>query len=257
MVDTLYISGDSFLHRYDCRLKLMILPFMVVFFFLPQTWFSAAALLFFLCLITVFSLGIRDLILPLKMIYPLLILIVLLTPFFYREGNPLLNPGGFVILTEKGLTETFLYISRFWGITLSFFLLFRTTPMEDMILGLSWLRMPYTLTLIISVALRYIPHLAGLYGQISAAHSLRCSMDDPPPKRGLLVRIRKLFPILVSLMIQGVKTIPTLSMALELKGVGRDNPRTRYRKLSAPGHPYTQILITLALLVFVGITLLI
>ena len=257
MVDKLYLSGDSFLHRYDCRLKLLILPFMVAFFFLPKTLFPAAALLFFLCLITISSLGFRDLILPLKMIYPLLILIILLTPLFYREGAPLLAPGGFVILTEKGFSETFLYICRFWGITLSFFLLFRTTPMEDMILGLSWFRMPYTLTLIISVALRYIPHLAGLYGQISAAHSLRCSMDDPPLKRGLLVRIRKLFPILVSLMIQGVKTIPTLSMALELKGVGRDNPRTRYRVLTPPGHPYIQILMTLALLVLVGITLLI
>ena len=257
MVDTLYISGSSFLHRYDCRLKLLLLPFLVIFFFLPSSWISTAGLLLFLCFITVFSLGVNDLILPLRMIYPLLILITILTPFFYREGVPLLNPGGLVILTEKGLSETFLYVCRFWGITLSFFLLFRTTPMEDMILGLSWFRMPYTLTLIISVALRYIPHLAGLYGQISAAHSLRCSMDDPPPKRGPLVRIRKLFPILVSLMIQGVKTIPTLSMALELKGVGRDNSRTRYRVLSAPDHPYIQILITLVLLVLVGITLLI
>lgn len=257
MIDTLYRRGDSFLHYYDCRLKLFLLPLLLVFFFMPAPWFLSAGFLLFLFFLTLTALGFVDLLLPLKMIYPLLIFILILTPFFYPTGLPLLKIGSFVFLTDKGLLESFLYISRFTGITIIFFMLFRTTPMEDILLGLSWYRLPYTLTLVISVALRYIPHLAGLYGQITSAHALRCSVSDTPPRKGLFARLRKIFPILVSLMIQGVKTIPVLTMALELKGIGRDNGRTRLRNIPAPEKRGWQIFLTILLLVFLIIFLIV
>lgn len=257
MIDTLYRGGNTFLHQYDCRLKLLLLPLLILFFFIPAPWFLSGGFLLFLVIITLAALGASDLLLPVRMIFPLLILILILTPLFYPQGLALLKFGSFVFLTDKGLLESFLYISRFTGITLIFFMLFRTTPMEDILLGLSWYRLPYTLTLVISVALRYIPHLAGLYGQITAAHALRCSVRDAPPRKGLFFRIRKIFPILVSLMIQGVKTIPVLTMALELKGIGRDNNRTRLRNLPVPVKGGRQIFLTALLLVLLIIFLLI
>ena len=249
MIDTLFRKGDSFLHRYDCRLKLLILPLLVISFFMPVPPAVPGGFLLFLMLVSWIALGWGDLVLPVRMIYPLLILILLLTPLFYRQGECLICLRGTVLLTERGLMEAGIYIFRFLGITVAFFLLFRTTPMEDILLGLSWFRLPYLLTLIVSVALRYIPHLAGLYTQISAAHSLRCSVGDAPPRKGLFSRVRRLFPILVSLMIQGVKTIPVLAMALELKGIGRDNPRSRLRTLSSPVKLKRQLITTVMMLV--------
>lgn len=257
MIDTLYRRGNSFLHRYDCRLKLFLLPLLLIYFFIPAPWYLPAGFLFFLAFLSLTALGFSDLLMPVKMIFPLLILIMILTPLFFPMGLPLLKIGSFVFLTDKGLLESFLYISRFTGITMIFFMLFRTTPMEDILLGLSWYRLPYTLTLVISVALRYIPHLAGLYSQITSAHALRCSISDTPSRKGFLSRLRKIFPILVSLMIQGVKTIPILTMALELKGIGRDNGRTRLRNLSAPEKKGMQIFLTVLVLVLLIISLLV
>ena len=256
MIDTLYRTGNSFLHRFDSRLKLLMLPFFVVYCFVPLPLLFLGGFLVFLGGMTLLSLGFRELIAPFRMVFPLLVLIFLLTPLFYRMGTPLVSIGEFSLITRKGLIEAGIYGCRFLSITVIFFLLFRTTAMEDILLGLAWFRFPYILMLIVSVSLRYIPHLAGLYGQITAAHALRCSIDDDPPRKGPFSRIRQVFPVLVSLMIQSVKTIPILTMALELKGVGRDNPRTRLRKLPVPSSPFFQIFFSILILVLLSATLL-
>lgn len=257
MIDSLYRRKPGPLHRYDSRLKLLVLPVLTIFCLIPRGALPMGSLLLFLGLISWVSLGFRDSFAPLRMIYPLLLLILLLTPLFARSGEPLWRLGERVLLTRRGVEEALIYMARFLSVTTLFFLLFRTTPMEDLLLALAWFRLPFTAGLVISVALRYIPHLAGLYGQIEAAHALRCSVDDPPPRKTLLRRAGRVFPILVSLMIQGVKTIPVLAMALELKGVGRETPRSRLRRLPPPQKPLRQILLTIGALVLLGASLLI
>ncbi len=249
MIDTLYRDAPSALHRYDSRLKLFLLPLLLIIFFLPLGTAAVCAYTLTFILLTMAVLGFREVLMPLKAIFPLLILITILTPFFHRAGEPLLETGGIVLLTDEGAAETLVYIARFSGISLLFFLFFRTTAMENILLGLSWYRLPYNMTLVISIALRYIPHLAGLYGQIKAAHALRCGINDELPCRRKRGRIGGLFPILVSLVIQSVKTIPTLTMALELKGIGRSNPRSRCRRLESPANIRMQLFFTLVLLV--------
>ena len=234
MIDTLYREIPSALHGYDCRLKLFFLPLLLLYFFLPLPLGVLGGVCGFFILLIVGFLGVRDLLIPLKMIFPLLIFITLLTPLFHRGGTVLLEMGSWTLLTDVGLEETLGYIVRFSGISLLFFIFFRTTSMEDILLGLGWYRLPYTLTLVISIALRYIPHLVGLYSRIKAAHALRCGIYDVLPRPGGRSRIRNLFPVLISLVIQSVKTIPVLTMALELKGIGRTNIRSRSRSLASP-----------------------
>lgn len=249
MIDTLYKKDDTLVHRFDCRIKLFLLPLFLIYFFLPLPLGIYGAFTAFFVLLIITVLGIRDLFIPLKMIFPLLIMISLLTPLFHKEGTELLQFGSFTFLTTVGLDETLRYIARFSGISLLFFVFFRSSAMDDILLGLSWFRLPYTLTLVISIALRYIPHLAGLYGQIRAAHALRCSINDVVPRRRGIGRIRNLFPVLVSLVIQSVKTIPLLTMALELKGIGRSNVRTQSRILETPEKIILQVICSVILLV--------
>ncbi len=251
MIDTLYRDNPSSLHRYDCRLKLFLLPLLLVLFFLPLGTAALCGYTLFFIVLTLFALGYREVLLPLKAIFPLLILIAILTPLFHRSGQPLVEIGIFAFMTDEGAAETLSYIARFSGISTLFFLFFRTTAMENILLGLSWYRLPYNATLVISIALRYIPHLAGLYGQIKAAHALRCGINDELPSRRIGSRLGQLFPVLVSLVIQSVKTIPTLTMALELKGIGRSNQRSRCRRLKTPDTIAVQIIFTLLLLVLI------
>jgi energy-coupling factor transport system permease protein len=249
MIDTLYKKDSTVLHSFDSRIKIFLLPLFLIYFFLPLPLSIYGVLTAFFILLIISVLGIRDLFVPLKMIFPLIIMISLLTPLFHKEGTQLIQFGSFTFLTTVGLDETLRYISRFSGISFLFFVFFRTTGMDDLLLGLSWYRLPYTLTLVISIALRYIPHLAGLYGQIKAAHALRCSINDVIPRRRGIGRIRNLFPVLVSLVIQSVKTIPVLTMALELKGIGRSNERSQCRTLEKPDKIVLQIICSVIVLV--------
>ncbi|MDC7234422.1 MAG: energy-coupling factor transporter transmembrane component T [Spirochaetales bacterium] len=248
MIDTLYRPGHSAVHSFDCRLKLFLLPLLLIYFFLPLSLPAAGLYTACFAVLILIYLGFRDLLIPLKMIFPLLILITLITPLFHRTGTVLISAGDFTLLTGRGLDETIRYLARFSGISFLFFLFFRSTAMDDILLGLSWYRLPYTLTLVISIALRYIPHLAGLYGQIKAAHALRCSIEDDLPRSRGIGKIRNLFPVLVSLVIQSVKTIPVLTMALELKGIGRSNPRSQSRTLITPESVRIQIFSSLLLI---------
>jgi energy-coupling factor transport system permease protein len=248
MIDTLYREERSLLHGYDCRLKLIVLPLLVVFYFLPQSLLINGGLTLLLLILTLFILGVKDLYAPLKMIYPLLILIFILTPLFHKTGTVYLSTGSMIFVTSHGIMEALHYVFRLTGISLLFFLFFRTTAMEDILLGLSWFRLPYVVTLVISISLRYIPHLAGLYEQIKAAHGLRCGVNDISVTKKRWTKVRGLFPILVSLMIQSVKTIPLLTMALELKGIGRDNRRTRLRGLPQVHSVKQQFIVSLLIL---------
>lgn len=249
MIDTLYKKENTVLHGFDSRIKIFLLPLFLIYFFLPLPLSIYGGYTVFFILLIILVLGTRDLFIPLRMILPLIIMISLLTPLFHKEGEQLIQFGSYTFLTTVGLDETLRYIFRFAGISFLFFIFFRTTSMDDIILGLSWYRLPYTLTLVISIALRYIPHLAGLYGQIKAAHALRCSVNDLVPRRRGIGRMGNLFPVLVSLVIQSVKTIPVLTMALELKGIGRSNVRTQCRTLETPAKIVLQIICSVLLLV--------
>ena len=73
-----------------------------------------------------------------------------------------------------------------------------------------------------------------VYNNITDAHKLRTAgTESGRKKKGFRRRLSGLSPVLVSVLIQAVKGIPTLSMALDSKGFGRANKRTTCIKLPA------------------------
>jgi energy-coupling factor transport system permease protein len=232
MVTGFSIPGTSMLHRHDPRTKLLVLLAFLVFFFLPLplplllVYLSVAALLGWLCL------GLRDLLIPLKLIFPLLLLVLLLTPPFHRQGTVLLAPWGFPLYTLKGLETALRLILRFSGITLVFFLYMRSTDPEQMLLSLRWFGLAYSPALVLSLALTYIPWLTSLYGNVRDAHKLRLAgLEQESSAGGFLKRTLGKIPAMTSVMIQAVKGIPVLAMALETRGIGRKNARSSFREL--------------------------
>ena len=233
MISSTYIEGDSLVHKADPRLKLILLLSWVVALILPSPLFTISA--YYLALVLLISLSRRfsDALLPLKSIWPILLLVFILTPPFHREGELLFSIGGWLQITAGGLTEAFTLIIRFSGITSAFFLFFRTTTIDCFILSLQWFGMPYTAALVITIAFRYIPSLIQLYRNIQDAHALRRPPQTQKSAFNLKKKAAHLFPTLVSVMIHSIKSIPALSMALEIRGFGRHNSRTSYMSLPA------------------------
>ena len=136
MIQSGYLPGSSVAHRFDPRLKLLLLVILAVAFFFPVSLYVSALYLLFTALLVLGSFGLRELWIPVRTILPLLVLVALLTPPFHRSGEVLLTVWGPVTVTTGGLAETLRLLIRFTGITVSFFLFFRSTDIESFILTL-------------------------------------------------------------------------------------------------------------------------
>ncbi|MEA3371012.1 MAG: energy-coupling factor transporter transmembrane component T [Campylobacterota bacterium] len=227
MITSTFIQGNSFLHKTDPRLKTIILLCTVILFFLPLS--ITAIFIFFtgLVLIGIYSLGFLKALQPVKMILPIIIFVIILTPLFFRGGETILIINNIIILTSEGLFHTLRLILRFTGITVSFYIFFSTTSISNFILTLEWFRLPYKAALIITIALRYIPSMIIIYNNIQEAHSLR--VNSSKNKILFWKKLNKIFPTLVSVLIHSVKSIPALSMALELRGIGKLEKRSQFK----------------------------
>jgi len=230
MISSTFIQGNSILHKADPRLKAIILLSIVVIFFLPLS-ISAMLILFTgLILLGINSLGLLKALQPVKMILPILIFVIILTPPFFKGGETILIIKNTTILTSEGLFQTLRLILRFTGITVSFYIFFSTTSISSFVLTLEWFKLPYKAALIITIALRYIPSMIIIYNNIKDAHSLR-SADNS--KKYFWKKLNTVFPTLVSVLIHSIKSIPTLSMALELRGIGCSTKRTQFNLIKS------------------------
>ena len=229
MIADSFIPGRGFLYKFDPRPKLLCLVSAVLFFFLENS--PAVQLCFLLCLylMSAYAVGWGRALRPFVLIWPILLLTMILTPPFNNEGRLILSLGGFKVLTAGGLEAAVRMVVRFSGITTAFFIFFSTTETSDFILALRSFGLPYKAALTVTIALRYIPDMFKLYGNISDAHKLRTA--GTVKRRGFRHRLSRLFPVLISILIHAVKSIPTLAMALDSKGFGRQGARTSCQKL--------------------------
>lgn len=230
MITSTYIQGSSILHKADPRLKTVLLLCFVIFFFLPLS--IPAIVVIFLAIfgIGIYTHGLSGLVQPLKMILPIIIFVIFLTPPFFKGGEILLIIKNIVILTSEGLIHTIRLLLRFTGITISFYIFFSTTSIDNFILTLEWFKLPYKSALVITIALRYIPSMVIVYNNIKDAHSLRLVSSN---KIIFWKKLSNIFPTLVSVLIHSIKSIPALSMALELRGIGMISKRSQLKYIKS------------------------
>lgn len=231
-IPSFYLPGRGLLHACDARVKLLLLLPFAVLFFLPLSLRLLAAYLGVLAGSYLLFLGPRELARTLRSLLPVIVLVLLLTPPFHPQGRPLLVVFSRPLVTWEGIRESLALAGRFTGLSLLFLLLLRTTDPDQLILSLRWLGVPFETALVITITLRMIPSLAALYENVLDAHRLRRA-DEEPSGRGALRRLAQVLPVLTSVLIQAVKGIPLLAMALESRGLGRKNPRTSLLELKS------------------------
>ncbi len=244
MITETFIHGSGPVYSLDPRPKFIMLVCFVVLFLAESTLAVQGAMLIFILFWVGLSLGPRRVLTPVKSILPILVLTALLTPPFNTDGAVLLEIGQRRILTDRGLLLTAALIIRFTGITAGFYLFFSTTETGPFILALRAFGLPYRAALTVTISLRYIPDMFSTYGRISDAHKLRRAgfeEREAGRRHGFRHRLNNMFPVLVSVLIHAVKSIPALAMALDSKGLGRSNPRTSCRKL----RPWKSIILQL------------
>jgi len=223
-----YRPGDSLLHRLDPRPKLLFLAVVLIAWFLPSAPWVLLCFTGGIVALCALSLGPAQLVPPLKTLGPILVLISLLTPPFHRSGIPIVRIFDITLVTADGLNVTLILLLRFLGITFGFFAVVRTVALDDMVLSLRWFRLPYSACLVITITLRTIPTLAATWHNVMDAHRLRSGSLAAGRRRRI---VETYMPVLTSVLIEAVKGIPVLAMALESRGFGRSNARTAYAEL--------------------------
>ena len=256
MIESSYHPGKSFVHTFDPRAKILLLIAYTVVMFLPLQIEILVAYAGIMIILALPAAGLRNAFSPFKMLAPLIILMIILTPPFYREGEVLITYNNWVLLTDSGLLRTSTLLSRFIGITFVFFVFFRSTPLNQVILTLRWYGLSMNAALIISMTFRYIPYITSTYHRVTEAHKLRGSLQSGTWGGS---RLKGMIPVLTSVLIQTVKSIPVMSMSLEHRGFGSHIKRTSYQRLRGGRILFTHltfsVIIALILVVPIFITL--
>jgi cobalt/nickel transport system permease protein len=172
-----HIPRESPVHRFDARLKLVLVVAAVVAIALLPTGALAAYLLVWLCTV---ALSVLARLGPLRLVRGSWIVLpfalVALPLVFTRPGEPVLSvdlgPVG-LTATREGLRDALSIVIRSWLSVQVALLLAYTTPFPELIEGLRGLRVPALIVSIIGFMYRYLAVIGDEAGRMNRARASR------------------------------------------------------------------------------------
>ena len=204
-----YFPGSSPIHRLDPRAKLLAMICYIVALFLGE-WFATYALLLLVlaAVVKVSTVKPRALVRGLKPVVFILVFTAVLN-IFYTPGEPLASFWIFTI-TKQGVLHAFFMVVRIiMLITCTFLLTYTTSPLaltdalESLLGPLKKIRVPvHELSMIMSIALRFIPTLIEETDKIMSAQKARGADFE---SGSLIQRAKALIPLLVPLFISAFR----------------------------------------------------
>lgn len=226
----LYQPGNSWLHRLDPRVKLLLaICGSLVLLVFVNLWVMIAALA--LALAALWSAGVsRERISAVwKALLPTMILVAVFWVILYPGEGPALVSFWIVQITPASIAQALAIALRLGALTFTIFLWLFTTDQSTLVRSLVALGLPYTWGLTLAIALRYLPTMANALRMVSDAQQAR-ALDLT--KGNLLKRGRAYIPIIVAMIITALRTAENLSRALESRAFGAPRQRTFVRQLT-------------------------
>lgn len=242
-----YVSGESWLHRLDPRVKLAILACLMAATF----WLSGPLSLILLSALTLVlgkwaGLGVGYLARGLRPVMPFLLLTLAFNALFGAEPRlyGLSLPG-----LERGGILSLRLIALVLATTL---LTLTTSPMrlcdgiESLLGPLGWVGLrPHDVALVFTIALRFVPTLALEAERVSRAQMARGASFD---RGGPIRRVQALVSLLVPLFTRAFQHADHLAVAMEARGYRGGAGRTRWRELRLRAADLGVLLLAVALL---------
>ncbi|MGC4019462.1 MAG: energy-coupling factor transporter transmembrane component T [Muricomes sp.] len=255
-----YYPAKSVIHRLDPRVKIICtLLFLVSLFIQRSIPGYIAATVFLAVIIGMSQVPLKFILKGLKPIIMLLLITVLFTLFFTKEGRELFHFWIFRV-TDKGL-ETMIYtaIRLIYLIMGSSIMTFATTPnsltdgIESVLHPLNKIKVPvHEVAMMMSIALRFIPILLEETDKIMKAQIARGADLDTG---NIIQRAKAMIPILVPLFVSAFRRANDLAMAMEARCYHGGEGRTKMKPLAYKSRDYLAYAISgvyLVLVFFVG-----
>ena len=230
-----YFPGNSLAHRLDPRTKLILTVLYIVILFCAKGFVSYGVVaLLLLTGIKVSGVAPRALVRGLKPILFIICFTAVLN-LFYTPGEALASFWIFTI-TKEGIVTAFFMVLRITMLIMGTFLLTYTTSpialtdgLETLLGPLKRVKVPvHELSMIMSIALRFIPTLIEETDKIMSAQKARGADFE---SGNLLQRARALVPILVPLFISAFRRADELAAAMECRCYHGGEGRTKLHVL--------------------------
>lgn len=229
-----YYPKNSFVHKMDARIKLLLcLLFMVCIFFVQSYVGFALVTLFLLTTIASAKVPLRSILKSVKGVIVLLIITALLNIFFTKNGNVLFSWWIFTV-TDQGLVYASKMLLRLIYLVVgSSILTLTTTPVdlthaiESLLSPLKVIKFPvHDIALIMSLTLSFIPSLIEETDRIIRAQKARGADFDTG---NLFQRAKAFVPILIPLLIGGFRRAEELANAMNSRCYEGATNRTQMR----------------------------
>ncbi|MEF9934414.1 MAG: energy-coupling factor transporter transmembrane component T [Clostridium sp.] len=230
-----YLPGDSFVHKLDPRVKILLSLLYIAILFVVNNIFGYV----FIAAFTFFTIYIAKI--PPKFIFkglkPILWIIA-----FTAVLNLFLTPGnivyqlGFIKITDKGIYLAVFMILRLVFLIIGTSILTLTTSPIALTDGIERLLNPFKkiglpaheLAMMMTIALRFIPTLIEETDKIMKAQKARGADFE---SGSLVKRAKSLVPILVPLFISSFRRAEDLATAMEARCYRGGEGRTRLKQL--------------------------
>jgi energy-coupling factor transport system permease protein len=253
-----YFPGDSFLHRMDARVKILLLLILLIEVFV----FTSAPVYFMMTVITFLMIMISKV--PVRMVLrslkPLwwIILFTFVLHLFSHPGREIYRIWQFVI-TQEGVEQGALISVRLMLlIVLSTLLTFTTSPLKltdalgSLLSPFKRLGLPaHELAMMMTIALRFIPTLISETDKIMKAQQSR---GADFVTGSIMSRLKNMVPILVPLFLSAFRRADDLALAMEARCYRGGEGRTRMKEMKLGRLDYVAIGVFAILSVGLGVS---
>ena len=246
-----YFPGNSLLHRFDPRSKILFTVLFIAAIFLCKGLVSyGITLLILLIMIGISKVQPRVFLKGMKPVVFIVVCTAILN-LFYTSGTVLWS-WGILKITEEGIWKAgFMVLRILMLIACTLLLTYTTSPilltdgLEKLLRPLKKLNFPvHELSMMMSIALRFIPTLIQETDKIISAQKARGADFD---SGNLIQKAKALIPILIPLFISSFRRAEELASAMECRCYHGDEGRTSLRQLRYAGRDYGLIVFSIAL----------
>ena len=247
-----HFPGNSLVHRFDPRLKLVLtVAYIVLLFAASNPLGLTLSILFLGVMYKVAKIPVKMIGKSLKPILPIVLFTAALNLFFVSgEGDPLVH-FWFLSIYAEGVRYAVLMAVRVMALIAGTSLLTYTTSpivltdaIEQLLKPLGKLHFPvHELAMMMSIALRFIPTLIEETDKIMNAQKARGAQLDTGK---MTDRVKALVPVLIPLFISAFRRADELAMAMECRCYCGGTGRTRLKVLRCEKQDYIDLAVCIA-----------
>lgn len=242
-----YFPGNSFIHKMDPRMKIIVTLLYIVMLFVASHPLSlAVGILLLVVMYQVSGIPMKMITKSLKPVVPIVLFTSILNIFFV-SGEVLIKIF-FIEITKEGVMLAILMSLRILCLIAgSSLLTYTTSPIEltdaieRLLNPLKKLKVPvHELSMMMTIALRFIPTLIEETDKIISAQKARgADMESG----GLMDRAKALIPVLIPLFVSSFRRADELAMAMECRCYRGGDGRTRMKQLKYSPRDWTALVI--------------